>query len=167
MRAISHIGFDVENMDEMIRFYCSNFGMKVKFTLTFRQMYEKLAEDYGGEIPEELKPLEQELMEKGEKPWLTYLEYAPRQYLEFFYQYDRKRPQPDLEQCYGYQHFSLEVDDIHVILERLEANGITPDTPLRFGVDGTWQCWLHDPDGNRFEIMEYSRDSLQLKENEQ
>lgn len=165
MRAISHIGFDVKNMDAMIQFYCSNFDMKEKFTLTFRQMYEKLLSDYDGEIPKDLTPIAEELSEKGEKSWLTYLEYAPRQYLEFFYQYDRKQLQPDLGIFYGYQHFSLEVDDIHATLERLKANGVTPDSPLRLGVEGTWQCWLHDPDGNRFEIMEYTDESLQLKGN--
>jgi catechol 2,3-dioxygenase-like lactoylglutathione lyase family enzyme len=149
-------------MDEMILFYTTNFDMKVKFTLTFRQVYEKLNEDFDGIIPDELKPAAEEMLKKADKPWLTYLEYAPGQFLEFFYQYDIKQPQPDLSVFYGYQHFSLEVDDIHSTLDRLKANGVEPDSPLRFGAEGTWQCWLHDPDGNRFEIMEYTEKSLQV-----
>ena len=95
MAIVSHIGFDVKNMDDMLHFYCDNFGMKQKFTLTFSQAYEQLYRDFGGTIPEELAPFAESLLAKGDRKWLTYLEMAPRQYLEFFYQYEEKEPNPD------------------------------------------------------------------------
>ena len=44
------------------------------------------------------------------------------------------------------------------------ANGITPDTKISPGADGAYQFWLTDPDGNRLELMEYTEDALQIKE---
>lgn len=29
------------------------------------------------------------------------------------------------------------------------------------GQSETWQMWIHDPDGNKFEIMQYTDKSLQ------
>ena len=36
------------------------------------------------------------------------------------------------------------------------------DSGITLGVDNTWQFWMHDPDGNPFEIMEYTPQSLQV-----
>ena len=35
--------------------------------------------------------------------------------------------------------------------------------PKKRGVDGTWQCWLTDPDGTKIELFEYTEDSAQFK----
>ncbi len=166
IKGISHLGFDVKDMDAILHFYCDLLGMKKKFTLTFSQAYEKLLDDCAGTIPEELNEFAAMLKKRGTEKWLTYLEMSPHQYLEFFYQYEEKEEMPKMEKAYGYQHFSLEVEDIRAVLSNLEKNGVYPDTPLRKGVDGTWQCWLHDPEGNKFELMEYTADSLQITGND-
>ena len=36
------------------------------------------------------------------------------------------------------------------------------DAPKTAG-DGNWQCWTHDPDGVKLELMEVGEDSLQMK----
>ncbi len=162
IRGFSHIAFNVKNMEETLHFYCDLLVMKQKFTLTCKQAYEQLLEDHQGVIPEEFQDFAAFLKGCGDRKWLTYVEMAPHQYIEFFYQYDEKAPLPDFAKAYGYQHFSLEVEDIHGMVEHLKASGIVPDSALSKGVDGTWQCWFHDPDGNSFELMEYTKDSMQL-----
>ncbi|HIQ99946.1 MAG TPA: VOC family protein [Candidatus Scybalocola faecavium] len=165
IRGFSHIAFNMKNTEEMLHFYCDILGMKEKFTLTHKQAYDQLLKDHDGNIPEDLKDFEKFLQKMGDRKWLTYVEMAPHQFIEFFYQYDEKAPFPEASRTYGYQHFSLEVDDIHAMVDHLVAQGLVPDSYLSKGVDGTWQCWFHDPDGNPFELMEYTKDSMQLMEN--
>ena len=38
-----------------------------------------------------------------------------------------------------------------------------PVTEIAVGIDGSKECWIKDPDGNDIELMEYTRDSMQLK----
>jgi lactoylglutathione lyase len=33
--------------------------------------------------------------------------------------------------------------------------------PKSLGADGNFQAWIEDPDGNRIELMQLSRDSMQ------
>lgn len=37
------------------------------------------------------------------------------------------------------------------------------DTDIKLGMDNTLQMWMHDPDNNLFEIMEYTSESYQTK----
>jgi catechol 2,3-dioxygenase-like lactoylglutathione lyase family enzyme len=61
----------------------------------------------------------------------------------------------------GLAHFCLETADIDAVIARLTERGI-PCTPKKLGVDNTWQIWLEDPDGNRFEVHQYTPASTQL-----
>jgi len=36
-------------------------------------------------------------------------------------------------------------------------------TEIALGVEGSYQFWLVDPDGNRLELMEYTKEAKQLK----
>ena len=36
------------------------------------------------------------------------------------------------------------------------------DTPITKGPSETYQMWLHDPDGNKFEIMQFTDKSIQV-----
>ena len=60
----------------------------------------------------------------------------------------------------GYQHICLEVDSVNKTKSELEAKGIKTTDPL-FGMDNSWQIWLDDPDGNKIELHEYTKDSYQ------
>ena len=61
----------------------------------------------------------------------------------------------------GIAHFCLETDDIDAVVGRLTERGVTV-TPKKLGVDNTWQVWLEDPDGNRFEVHQYTPASTQF-----
>ncbi|MBN1308832.1 MAG: VOC family protein [Chitinispirillaceae bacterium] len=86
----------------------------------------------------------------------AYLEMAPEQYIEIF-------ENPDLGPVVnnGFAHFCLQTDDIDTVMGNLTAAGIL-FTPKRLGCDNTLQIWLTDPDGNRFEIHQYTGKSAQL-----
>lgn len=46
--------------------------------------------------------------------------------------------------------------------ELLEGRGLAFDTEPSKGPSGTWQMWAHDPDGNMFEVMQFTEDSYQV-----
>ena len=58
-------------------------------------------------------------------------------------------------------HFCLETPDINATIESLSSRGIE-HTPKKLGSDHTYQIWLKDPDGNDFEIHQYTRESSQI-----
>ncbi len=90
--------------------------------------------------------------------WIVYLEVGENQFLELF---------PTSEKSFSkkssYQHLCLEVENMKETVRRLEAAGIVLDQPIIKGLDNNWQCWIHDPDDNPIELMEYGPDSLQLR----
>ena len=58
-------------------------------------------------------------------------------------------------------HFCLETPDIDAATESLSARGIG-FSPKKLGCDSTYQIWLKDPDGNEFEIHQYTENSSQI-----
>ena len=60
--------------------------------------------------------------------------------------------------------YSLEVTDIRAFREKVIANGGEEflDTDISVGLDLALQMWMHNPDGNKFEITEYTMDSMQI-----
>lgn len=90
------------------------------------------------------------------KPFGAYLEIAPGNYIEMF-----EDPSLDKPINTGLAHFCLETDDMNQVMADLDSKGIYY-TPNRIGCDYTWQIWLEDPDGNKFEMHQYTPNSLQL-----
>jgi lactoylglutathione lyase/glyoxylase I family protein len=84
-----------------------------------------------------------------------YMQIADQTYLEMFE--DPKRGPADNQ---GLAHFCLETDDMEALMAHLRAQGVT-FTPKKLGIDFTWQIWLEDPDGNKFEVHQYSDKSMQ------
>jgi catechol 2,3-dioxygenase-like lactoylglutathione lyase family enzyme len=123
-------------MEAALRFYCDGLGLKRKFTMTSLD---------------------------GTKPWIEFLETGEHQFLELFYTDSDMSFLDRQKQTYGYQHLCLEVDDIQAMRTLVESKGIVPDTEDEFGLDYSWQFWLHDPDGNRVELMQYTDQSLELR----
>lgn len=99
-----------------------------------------------------------------DRPWIDYIEIAPHQYIELFH-VDGQTLKEDrnLADAFGYQHICIEVEDIHKAWDAVTYNGLTPDEPIRLGPEGAYQFWLTDPDGNRLELMEYTKDAYQLR----
>lgn len=169
IRTISHLAFYTTNYDEMLHFYCDCLGMKRKFTLLLDDLYKissKRLESAGLDGPELEKRREglAKLETLRTAPWLTYIEIAPRQFLELFNAY-APMSEGNLragESRTGYNHMSLEVDDIHSAHGELSQKGISIRTDITMGPDHTYQFWIDDPDGNQIEIFQYTEQSLQI-----
>jgi lactoylglutathione lyase/glyoxylase I family protein len=86
----------------------------------------------------------------------AYLEIAPNQYLELF-----ENPEARAGDHGGIVHFCLETSDMDRLVADLAKCGI-PHTPKKLGCDQTWQIWLKDPDGNDFEVHQYTAQSTQV-----
>jgi lactoylglutathione lyase len=93
--------------------------------------------------------------------WLIYLRITDDQYLEIFPGAENDRA-PGWN-ANGMNHMCLAVDDIKALVAEIEAAGIPLLMPLKLAVDGNWQAWIEDPDGNRIELMQMDPESLQLK----
>lgn len=160
----SHIAFQVRDMDAILAFYCDILGMKKKFVLTTDDIVDYATEQAAaGEIPsDEAKAHIEAAKAVAGRPLIVYVEMAPRQFIEFFYCYETLDTPKPLAQCYGYQHLALETKDIEAVYAELTHKGIVPDTPINQGPDYTKQFWIHDPEGNRIEIMEYTDRSFQI-----
>lgn len=60
----------------------------------------------------------------------------------------------------SFRHICLEVDDIEATAQTLRQRGIEI-SEIKLGRDQSWQAWITDPDGNRFELHQYTADSWQ------
>lgn len=93
-------------------------------------------------------------------PWIIYLQLKRDQFIELFYAHE---PLKQRSASTSYQHLCLEVSNIHAIAQELVKKGYVLDQQVSFGLDNNFQCWIHDPDGNPIELMEYGKDALQLR----
>ncbi len=92
--------------------------------------------------------------EKGEK-FGVYLHIGERNFIELFV----SKPEPP-DQKQSYRHFCLEVDDIQTTVSKIRSNGVEV-SDIKMGGDHSWQAWLSDPDGNRIELHQYTKESKQ------
>ena len=101
----------------------------------------------------------------GKKRWLTYMSWSEDSFIELFsIPSARGQRVPNPQKDLNYTHFSLEVSDIKLFHQQIRNRGGAAyiDTEPPLGVDHTWQMWMHDPDGNPFEVMEYTPQSYQI-----
>ena len=86
----------------------------------------------------------------------VYLKLAESSFIEIF-------ADPKLEASLntGLVHFCLETEDLDGLMARLRERGV-PHTEKKLGCDDTWQIWLKDPDGNAFEVHQYTDKSMQF-----
>ena len=131
---LAHAAFNVTDMDRAIAFYHDLFGFEKAF-----------------EMPHYLT---------GE-PWIVYMHVGKDQFLELFYGGVTITPYAGSNA--GFSHLCLEVNDINEIADKIVAYGASLDAPVRQGADGNWQCWTHDPDGIKIELMQLSSESPQMK----
>jgi catechol 2,3-dioxygenase-like lactoylglutathione lyase family enzyme len=148
---ISHLAFNVVDMDRSIDFYCNGLGLKKIFEII---------------IPENIAEIfpDNPISALAGKPGIAYLEIASGQFVELFY----PKPYTDLNsggpnyERIGYVHLSLVVGDIYEAANKLKERGITLDSEITLGPDHTYQFWIKDPDGNRIELMQYTEKSFQV-----
>lgn len=130
---LAHVAIKVTDLDRSLDFYINKLG--------FAEMM-RLHQDNGA-------------------VWLVYLRITDDQYLEVFPGAENDRA-PGWN-ANGMNHMCLAVDDIKALVGEIEAAGIPLLMPLKLAVDGNWQAWIEDPDGNRIELMQMDPNSLQLQ----
>ncbi len=87
----------------------------------------------------------------------AYMEFSDGNFIEMFENPDLKEVQNT-----GIAHFCLETDNIDNVIKVLEKRNVQ-FTQKKLGCDNTYQIWLTDPDGNQFEVHQYTAQSTQLK----
>jgi catechol 2,3-dioxygenase-like lactoylglutathione lyase family enzyme len=132
LTGIGHIAFRVKDLDRALAFYRDMLGLREAFRLE---------------------------REDRPSPWIVYLQLAANSFIELF-------PVPADEVAINnpvasYSHFCLTVDDLPATLRAFAARGLEITGEPKLGLDGNWQYWLTDPDGNRIELMQMMPDSLQ------
>lgn len=156
-KSLMHVSFFVEDMDKTIDFYCNKLGLKIKM-LVRNKTY----------INSEKLLLKKAAMENPEGIFLVYFEIAPGQFIEAFSKldgmttHDEFNLNVDDQKQVGYTHFAVLVEDIYKTHEEFIAAGIELDAGISIGSSYTYKMWAHDPDGNKFEIMQYTDKSFQV-----
>ena len=100
-------------------------------------------------------------LDRDGRLWLLYLRVTDNQFLEVFSEGVGERAAE--REAVGYNHLCLEVADIDVALRELADAGVPLAREKQMGQDGNWQAWIEDPDGNRIELMQMDKNSLQLQ----
>ena len=100
-------------------------------------------------------------LDRDGRLWIVYLRVTDMQYIELFPEAVGDRA-PERE-ANGLNHLCLEVADIDGVLEELAAAGVPLARDKQLGVDGNFQAWLEDPDGNRIELMQMGPGNMQAK----
>ncbi len=155
----TQVAYQIKDSHKMREFYIKGLGLEPVRTLTYHDLAKTLQANSLGQN----KAMLQKIEELEDSPWIDFLKVGPHQYIELFHTPgQKKKAQPNRQTCYGYQHLCLEVSDIDLAWKAVIDNGLTPDTPIKIGADGSMQFWLVDPDGNRIELMAYMKDSKQL-----
>ncbi len=90
------------------------------------------------------------------RPFGVYLRLAESTFIEIFEDASLEAPVNT-----GLLHFCLETDDLDGLMRELACQGIA-FTEKKLGCDRTWQIWLKDPDGNAFEVHQYTESSMQF-----
>ncbi len=156
---ITQVAFQVKEGLNMLNYYTTGLGFKHVDRLTLGDLAAAMERDPNAN-PQMLMGMKMH----ADQPWIDYIEVAPHQFIELFYVMgDDKKEDLDLSDALGYQHICIEVEDIHAAWDAVKNNGLIPDTEIRLGGDGAYQFWLVDPDGNRLELMQYTKDSLQMQ----
>ena len=152
-RSITHVSFYTEQMDEMIRFYTEKLGGTLKVITR-----------YGVYTDRDDRPQMQEIARKEpDKIFNVYVEIAPLQFVEFFPAAEGQKSHTKWNEHIDYSHFAILVDDIFETRKELQKRGLVFDTAISKGPSETYQMWAHDPDGNRFEFMQFTANSYQVK----
>ena len=105
------------------------------------------------------------LRKRSKRKWSVYVQLPGcDSFIELFDQMGVKNRKAATNMDMGFTHFSLEVNDIQAFRQNIINRGGRKylDTDIKLGLDNTWQMWMHDPDGNLFEVMEYTSESYQV-----
>ena len=153
IKEIGHVSFKVRDMKVSQEFYIQKLG--------FRKCFEIKRNPDGGE-PTPKEVVQDSGTYDNDKLWITYIQAAERQFIELFTMDEGDSDALPQGNDIGYLHLAMIVEDIHAYREEIVSRGTEIDIEPRMGMDGTWQMWIHDPDGNKIECMQYTDKSAQL-----
>jgi catechol 2,3-dioxygenase-like lactoylglutathione lyase family enzyme len=159
---LSHVAFQVRDLDRSLHFYCEQLGMRESFRLTFGNLLRWREEEArAGRVGDDDARSLDYMRAHADGPWLVYLEAAPGQYLELFpaIHPDDLRAPPSAD---SHAHMCLLVDDAEEAAASLRRQGLEPEGSITRGPDNSLQLWLTDPDGHRIEFMQYTATSVQV-----
>lgn len=164
IRAISHLGFNCKDLKKCQDFYCRVMGCQKQFELTYKDLAESVridAEAAGTPVP----GYGQFFEKLGDRVWSVYLKWTDNCFIELFDQVGAFMKSVPGNHSLNYTHFSIEVENIRDFRQAVTDRGGAEyiDGEVTLGVDKTWQMWMHDPEGNKFELMEYTENSYQIK----
>ena len=134
VQGIGHVAFNVKDMEKTIGFYENTLGFKKAFELRRGESQE---------------------------PWIVYLYGGGGQFIELFYGATKENPYNN--ENVGFFHMCVAVDDIQEAWKRVVETGAPQDDAPKLAGDHNWQCWTHDPDGIKIELMQLSEESPQMK----
>lgn len=147
-----HIAFYTDRMEEMIEFYTNKLGATKKYVVRYNIYKDRDDRPYFQKIAQE----------DPNRIFNVYLELVSGQFIELFPKFPEQIDDVEWNTRLGYSHFALLTDDIFKTVEDLHSKGLDPFTKPSKGPSETWQVWYKDPDGNCFEIMQYTEKSLQV-----
>lgn len=149
--SIMHVAFFTDQLDAMRDFYVNVLGGELKIATRAKVYLDRPESSFHAMA-----------LEDPEKVIITYIELAPGQFIELFPKSEGQGPAAGFNENLGYSHFALLVDDIFAAREELEGRGLVFDTEISKGPSETYQMWAHDPDGNKFEVMQFTEKSYQV-----
>lgn len=131
---IGHACFVCRDIKASLDFYCTKLGMKLV----------GIQENDEG------------------KPWIHYVRIADGVYLELLPDGEGESPNIGWNSR-GFNHLCVETDNLIEDVEHLRSIGVGIDQEPKTSADLNWQAWIHDPDGNKIELMMIHPDSPQAK----
>lgn len=135
---IAHNAMKVTDMQKALDFYCGEIGFQKAF----------------------------ELPDKNGNPWIVYLKICDGYFLELFYDGVRERDPAYDSGRIGYHHWCVSAGDLDGLARKAFEKGWIPEPKTGLGRDLNRNLWLHDPDGNALELVQYDPESPQMKSNE-
>ena len=169
IKKLAHCTFTCRDYPAMKKFYGEVLGLKQCFTLHFTK---GILDKYTSE------GYDTSHVKEGDE-WISYFEVAEKEYIELFHLPYGGDGDP---QNAGFHHVCLLVEDITEAAREFEAKGIQlydgtkwmgnpyhepypqdPAAASKQGQCGSFTFFVQDPEGNEIEIMQYTKDSLQLK----
>lgn len=158
IKEIGHLAFTCKDLEASIRFYRDQLGFTNKFSIYYDEMLAHIRKDNPDAKGGFVDFIEANLGKK----WISYFDIGNGQFFELFDAGSATIPCVPGGEHLNYSHVSLVVEDIHAAHAELIEKGVPVDTPPQLGLEGTWQMWSHDPDGNKIEFMQYTKDSWQI-----
>ncbi|WP_297817950.1 VOC family protein [uncultured Lactobacillus sp.] len=151
--SLMHVNIITKNWDEMVDFYQNKLGFKNLVLVKYREYLNR---------PD--RPEQQKIAQTDpNRIMYAYFEICPGQFVEMFPQSQTQLPDSRWNARTGLNHFALTVDDINDTFNEFKQKGLPlmSDKPTK-GPSETWQFWSHDPDGNYFEVMQFTKKSYQI-----